>query len=125
VVAQHVQQRHIARHRDADRLSVDRQFDAHSFSESQGRSHKSPSHSLSASTVEMASNNRSPFSRVAASGLPITPLADRLPIERQRYTPAEMSPAVLFFAKGMRSSATSSGRTAIIMDVSASQACDS
>ena len=77
--------------------------------------------------MAIASNSRSPFSAVAASGLPITPDEDRAPIVRQRYTPpptTSPTSGVLFaFAMPTRSIATSSGRTASIIEVSASQAC--
>src|ERR1700722_7534836 len=47
-------------------------------SDVQGNSHSSGLQSLSASAEEIASNSASPFSGVAASGLPITPDAERL-----------------------------------------------
>lgn len=53
-----------------------------SVSDSQGSAHSSGLHSLSARAVAIAANRRSPFSAEAASGLPITPDPDRLPIER-------------------------------------------
>src|SRR5208282_3060709 len=91
----------------------------HTFSACHGNCHSSALHSLSASASEIASNSFSPFSLLAASGLPITPDAERAPIARQRYTPPPatlLTSGVMFtLANGMRSSATSSGRTAIII----------
>ena len=64
---------------------------------------------------------------VAASGLPITPDDDRAAIVRQRYTPppttAETSGVLFACAFATRCIATRSGRTASIIEVSASQAC--
>src|ERR1700735_49812 len=55
------------------------------------------------------------------------PAADRAATVRQRYTPpptTSLTSGVLFaFASPTRSIATSSGRTASIIEVSASQAC--